>query len=531
MLQHYATRQSEKRADATALVFKGERVSYGVLERRSNQLARALREAGVRRGHRVCLLMPKSSEAVVAMLGVLKTGAMYVPLDTASPAARLEKIITACDDRWIIASGAVGAPLDVLFANRDFSGRHALGWLGNSDPPLNVPVRFTNAALATLSAAPIDCPATERDAAHMLFTSGSTGTPKGVIITHDSVERFVEWATSYFGMTHEDRISGHPPLHFDLSTFDIYGSMAAGAQLHMVPPELNLLPNLIAEFIRTFALTQWFSVPTTLNLMAKADVVRGDDFPSLRRLLWCGEKLPTPSLIHWMRRLPHVEFTNLYGPTETTIASSYYTVPQCPEGPDEDIPIGRACAGEELLVLDDGLKRVAPGTTGELYIRGVGLSPGYWRDDTRTRAAFFPAPGARNSGDRIYRTGDLAFVDPGSFVHFVGRADFQIKSRGYRIDAGEIESAMHALGAFRECAVVGVESHDVDGTSICCGYVPAPGADTSPARLRVELGRSLPSYMLPSRWMAFDALPKTSNGKIDRRRLQESFAAKPGVRV
>jgi acyl-coenzyme A synthetase/AMP-(fatty) acid ligase len=345
------------------------------------------------------------------------------------------------------------------------------------------------------------------------------------MITHDSVMRFVEWATAYFGMTEEDRISGHPPLHFDLSTFDIYGAMSAGAELHMVPPELNLLPNLIADFIRVFKLTQWFSVPTTLNFMAKTDVVRGDDFPSLRRVLWCGERFPTPSLIHWMRRLPHVEFTNLYGPTEATIASSYYTVPSCPESPDEDIPIGRACAGEELLVLDDDLRRVAPGTVGELYIRGAGLSPGYWRDEEKTRAAFLPAPRARNSGDRIYRTGDLASVGADGLFRYVGRADFQIKSRGYRIDAGEIETAMNALGTFRECAVVGVDSHDVDGTSICCGYVPANGAEPQLARLRTELGRSLPAYMLPSRWMAFDALPKTSNGKIDRRRLQEFFAS------
>lgn len=529
MLQAYATRQSETRPDAVALVFKGERLTYGDLERCSNQLARALREAGVRRGDRVCLLMPKAPAAVVAMLGVLKAGAMYVPLDPASPAARLEKIITACDDRWIIAAGSVGAPLDVLFGNRAFAARHALGWLGATEPPSSVPVRFTETSLAAMAASPINCPATARDAAHMLFTSGSTGTPKGVVITHDSVTTFVEWAVAYFGLREDDRLSGHPPLHFDLSTFDIYGSLASGAQLHMVPPELNLLPNLVAEFIRTFELTQWFSVPTTLNLMAKADVVRGDDFPSLRRLLWCGEKLPTPSLIHWMRRLPHVEFTNLYGPTETTIASSYYTVPSCPEGPDEDIPIGRACAGEELLVLDDDMQRVPPGATGELYIRGAGLSPGYWRDEVRTRAAFVPAPLARDSRDRIYRTGDLAFVDASGLFHFVGRADFQIKSRGYRIDAGEIEAAMHTLGAFRECAVVGVESHDVDGTSICCGYVPAPGADTAPARLRGELGRTLPSYMLPSRWLAFEALPKTSNGKIDRRRLQECFSSQNGA--
>jgi acyl-coenzyme A synthetase/AMP-(fatty) acid ligase len=280
---------------------------------------------------------------------------------------------------------------------------------------------------------------------------------------------------------------------------------------------------LIADFIRTNELTQWFSVPTTLNLLAKLDVVAHNDFPALRRVLWCGERLPTPSLIYMMRRLPHSSFTNLYGPTETTIASSYFTVPRCPESPDEEIPIGRACSGEELLVFDERLRRVAPGGTGELYIRGAGLSPGYWRDDEKTALAFRRRPGSSDARDRIYRTGDLARIDDDGIAHYVGRADFQIKSRGYRIEGGEVESALHALGTLRECAVVGIPSDDGDGATICCAYVADNAAATTAAGLREALRRTLPAYMLPSRWLPFDVLPKTSNGKIDRRRVQEQF--------
>jgi amino acid adenylation domain-containing protein len=527
LLQDYASEQATRRPDAAALVFKAERMTYAELERASNRLANLLREAGVRRGDRVCLLTPKSPRAVVAMHGVLKAGAIYVPLDPGSPAARLEKMIAACDDRWILGSGTVARTLDALFDNEHFAARHALGWLGAGDPPGAVTPRYCWDDLAALPDTLPPTVSTTRDAAHILFTSGSTGMPKGVVITHENVRRFVDWAVAYFGTTSSDRISGHPPLHFDLSTFDIFGTMAAGAELHLVPPELNLLPNLIADFIRSTGLTQWFSVPTTLNLMAKLDVVRHDDFPALRRMLWCGERLPTPSLIYMMRRLPHVSFTNLYGPTETTIASSYYTVRSCPESPDHEIPIGAACAGEELLVLDDQLRRVAPGRTGDLYIGGAGLSPGYWRDDDKTALAFRRRPGARNPDDRIYRTGDLAKVGADGFVRYVGRADFQIKSRGYRIDAGEIETALHALGTLRECAVVGVASDDGDGTAICCAYVADDATTTTAALLRDALRRSLPAYMLPSRWLTFDTLPKTSNGKIDRRRLQECFAGAP----
>ena len=524
MLQEFATWHATRHPDATAIVFKSERLTYADLERRSNRLARALREAGVRRGDRVCLLMEKSPAAIVAMHGVLKTGAMYVPMDIGNPAKRIERMIAACDDRWIIASGPVGETLRTLWGDPAFAAKHAAVWMGADTRAPDIPLGFRRSEIGAL---PEELPSTGASAhtpAHILFTSGSTGTPKGVVITHESVIRFVQWATSHFGITASDRISGHPPLHFDLSTFDIFGTLAAGAQLHMVPPELNLLPHLIADFIRVFKLTQWFCVPTMLNLMAKLDAVREEDFPSLRRVLWCGERLPTPSLIYWMRRLPQASFTNLYGPTETTIASSFYTMPGCPQSPDEDIPIGRACAGEELLVLDESLRPVPAAAIGDLYVGGAGLSPGYWRDEEKTRAAFVARPDSGDPPARIYRTGDLATVGSDGIFRYVGRADFQIKSRGYRIDAGEIETAMHALGTFRECAVVGVSSRDVDGATICCGYVPVTGLDATPARIRGALSNSLPPYMLPSRWLAFESLPKTSNGKIDRRRLQECFA-------
>jgi len=372
---------------------------------------------------------------------------------------------------------------------------------------------------------PPDCRNGPGDAAHILFTSGSTGTPKGVVITHGSVIRFVEWAKRYFGLGPADRISGHPPLHFDLSTFDVFGTFAAGAQIHLVPPDLNLLPTALAQFIRAAELTQWFSVPSLLSYLAKFDVVRFDDFPTLRRLLWCGEVFPTPALRYWMTRLPHVTFTNLYGPTETTIASSYYTVPSCPEDDRAAIPIGSPCAGEELLVLNERLQPVPPGEVGDLYIRGVGLSPGYWRDPEKTRAVFLSNPFASDPADRIYRTGDLARIGDDGLVYFLGRADSQIKSRGYRIELGEIETALNALSCLRECAVVAVSTDGFEGTAICCAYVPSPGVAVAPGELRHALAKVLPAPMLPSRWMAYERLPRNANEKFDRRLLQEAFAS------
>jgi acyl-coenzyme A synthetase/AMP-(fatty) acid ligase len=260
-----------------------------------------------------------------------------------------------------------------------------------------------------------------------------------------------------------------------------------------------------------------------LNYLAKLDVVAQNDFPALKRLMWCGEVFPTPALRYWMQRLPHVAFTNLYGPTEATIASSYYTVPECPPNDDTPIPIGQPCGGEDLLVLDDSLHPMPPGEIGNLFLGGVGLSPGYWRDSQKTNEVFLPRPGSTTVGDRVYKTGDLAKVGEDGQVYFLGRADSQIKSRGYRIELGETETALNALGLLHECAIVAVDTSGFEGATICCAYVPLPESDNNPAILRQALSKVLPGYMLPARWMSFAKLPQNGNGKIDRRALRDQF--------
>lgn len=523
LLHEWVRAQAERRPEAVAVVFGHETLTYAQLDGLSNQLAQTLRAGGSQQGDRVALLMPKSPAAIVGLLGIYKADCIYVPLDPSSPASRLRKILEACESRWLLAAGPVTRVLDELIEGDGGLSQLSVGWMGVQPPRASFRAGFTLADVVGYSEGPFACRNTRHDPAHILFTSGSTGTPKGVVITHANVIHFVEWATTYFGMDSSDRVSAHPPLNFDLSIFDIFGTFAVGGQLHLVPPELNLLPNKLAELIRAAELTQWFSVPSVLNYMAKFDVVKFDDFPSLRRVLWCGEVLPTPALIYWMERLPHVRFTNLYGPTEATIASSYYTVPQCPDDPQTPIPIGVACDGEELLVLDESLQPAPPGEVGDLYIGGVGLSPGYWRDPEKTSAAFLPHPLRAGGSDRIYKTGDLAKIGGDGLVYFLGRADSQIKSRGYRIELGEIEAALSALPGVQECAVVGIASDGFEGTAICCAYVAAPGTPVTPAALRRELSKALPPYMLPVRWTAFDSFPKNSNGKTDRRRLKEAF--------
>jgi amino acid adenylation domain-containing protein len=524
LLQDWVTQRAQHRPEAVAVVLGPEKLTYGQLERASNQLARLLKRAGCQKGDRVCFLMPKSPTAIVTMIGILKAGCIHVPLDPASPPLRTRRILESCENRWILAAGPVLPLLNELSHDASLRTRISVGWLQHEKPSAaSFPVEWSVDDLVLMEPTPLPQPATNADPAHILFTSGSTGIPKGVVITHSNVVHFVEWGVRHFGIDPSDRLSGHTPLHFDLSTFDVFGTFAAGAELHMLSHDAALSPLMLAEFIRTEELTQWFSVPSVLNYMAKFDVVRFRDFPSLRRVLWCGEVLPSAALCYWMRRLPHVQFTNLYGPTETTIASSFYDVPACPTDERGSIPIGTACDGEELMILNQNLQPLSSNEIGDLYIGGVGLSPGYWHDPEKTAAAFIQDPRSNNPNNRIYRTGDLAKRGVDGLVYFIGRNDMQIKSRGYRIELGEIETALSSLACLQESAVVVIDRGGFEGWLICCAYVQQPGWHSTPSSLRKELEKQIPSYMIPVRWMVSPALPKNANGKIDRPKLKELF--------
>ncbi len=213
----------------------------------------------------------------------------------------------------------------------------------------------------------------------------------------------------------------------------------------------------------------------------------------------CSRRRP---LKYWMERLPHVAFTNLYGPTEATIASSYYTVPALPADAGRSVPIGKACGGEELLVLSENLQPLPPGEVGEIYIGGAGVTLGYWRDEEKTNRAFLQA-----DAGRIYRTGDLGYWDEGGLVRFLGRADSQIKLRGHRIELGEIEASLHAVPEVGQGAIVAVGAAEFGGHVICCAYVPRAGVQATPRAIKERMTALVPKYMLPVRWRRMETLP------------------------
>ncbi len=517
LIQDRFLHTAKQQPSARAIVAGDVVLSYEELDQQSNSLARTLVAAGCRSNDRVVVFSPKSPRAITAFLAVLKAGAVYVPVDISAPAPRLARIFASSDPAFVLTTSAGAGLLADVLNQPGVDGSLRIGAL--EPGVVGLPLEFEHDDVVRSDPDQVTSPAAPSDPAHLLYTSGSTGDPKGVVISHENVCHFVDWATNYFGTCPGERVSGHPPLHFDLSTFDIYSTIGAGAELHLVPSTLNLLPGKLVDFIRNSELNQWFSVPSILTLMMRSGAMDRAEFPSLTRLLWCGEMMPTPTLQYLMERLPRVRFTNLYGPTEATIASSFYTLDEPPASPTSPIPIGVACPGETLQILDDDNAQTPDGDVGNLVIGGVGLSAGYWRDTEKTNAAFFLDSG----GNRLYRTGDLARVGSDGQLYLLGRSDSQIKSRGYRIELGEIEAAMDAIEMVKECAVVGVDDSDA-GKVVACAYTGvALEFDEAVLTLRKQLASTLPRYMIPVRWRSYETLPKNANGKIDRRAIRESF--------
>lgn len=525
MIYDWSRKQAYENGNQIAVSLYKEKITYRELESDSNKLAGLLIKQNLKPGDRVGLFMEKTPKTIVAMLGITKAGGVYVPLDPHSPAERVIKIINSSNPSLIFIDQESIHPFqDIIHSDQETGLIPWVWWatesliFGDDFPP-----KFTYKDIKSQKNEAHQVTRNPARAAHILFTSGSTGQPKGVVITHKNVESFINWAVPFFNMKQGEHTSCHSPLHFDLSTFDIYGAFASGCHLHLVPPDINIHPKKLSDFILENKLNQWFSVPSALSYLAKFQVIPEGGYPDLKRLIWCGEVFPLPGLQYWMKNLPDVQFTNLYGPTEATIASSYYTVNEPWENLTE-IPIGKPCSNEKLIILDDDLRRKNTGEVGDLYIEGSGLSPGYWKDIARTKEAFIWHTNEEGSRNRIYKTGDLASLGSDGQVYFHGRSDYQIKSRGYRIELGEIETALSRDDMLREYAVVPVQINGFDGTAIGCAYVGTTMKNGALAPLlKQKLKDKIPSYMMPQVWQEYDRLPRNGNGKIDRKRLSDYF--------
>ncbi|MBT8086852.1 MAG: amino acid adenylation domain-containing protein [Gammaproteobacteria bacterium] len=515
LLPQLVDRSADRRPDSAAIRCRGVELSYAQLAEQSNRVAHYLVEQGVRRGDRVGVLMNKCVECAVAIHGIMKAGAAYVPLDPTAPTVRQAFVVKDCGIRHVISEpgrrsavaalarevrldSVLGCELDEtrsagFAALESFEHRHA-------------------PALTTM----------EQDLAYVLYTSGSTGVPKGIMHTHRSGLAWAEVTVDVYGITHRDRISNYAPLHFDLSTLDYFGAALAGAATVMVPEEVTKLPASLATMVAEERLTILYTVPLALTQLARSNSVGRVDMSALRWILFGGEQMPPKYLAVLMAQLPHVRFCNVYGPTETNGCTHFVIGPDFPE--HTPIPIGAPYPNVEARVVDANDRDVTADEVGELVIRAPTLMRGYWnRDDLNARCSLYrdDLPGIP---DRFHRTGDLVGKNDDGTFRFVGRKDRQIKARGCRVDLDEIETILLGFDSIAEAAVFPVPD-EAGHLMIESAVIPADDG-LSRTELRNALKSKLPPYALPVRIDIVDALPRTSTGKVDRVTLAEAAASR-----
>lgn len=468
-------RQCRQQPEAVALVESDRYIAYGDLLARAQSVAAGLQTRGIQPGQPVAVHLDRGIDAVIAIFGVLLAGACYVPLDLKNPKPRLSFIIADAKIHTVLGLGDAPAWLDASL------------WLDidacSGETP--TPVELSADSLAAI-----------------LYTSGSTGQPRGVAISHGAVASFALWAADLVAVQGNDRIAGSTPFFFDLSTFDLYAVLGAGASLYFVPSALTLSPARLTDWLKEQAISGWYTVPSLLAFLAYKGNLAQTSLVSLRFLIFAGEVFPTPALINLAAKLPRTALYNFFGPTETNVCCYWQVVRERLQA-DENIPIGQPAADCEFHL---------DAETGELWVRGSSLASGYWQQGRLQ--PFLNEEGWYPTGDRV------SLVD-GEY-RFHGRLGRMLKCSGYRVEPAEIEAAVNAMTGVIDCAVVGIDDP-------AAGQRPALAlaleSSTTPTEIRTALLRQLPSYMQPSRCIVLEELPRLPNGKLDYRHVQTLLEA------
>lgn len=483
-------RQVRLAPQAVALTYEGGQLSYDALNRRANQLAHYLRAEGVGSDSLVALCLHRGPEMVVALLGILKAGAAYVPLDPDHPGLRLA---------YMLADTA--APMLL-------TQRKLLGQLGEPTLPI-----LCLDADAVLDAQPQHDPNLTihpDQLAYCIYTSGSTGQPKGAMNSHRAIVNRLLWMQAQYPLDADDTVLQKTPYTFDVSVWEFFWPLITGARLAIARPDGHKDPRYLVQALQQHEITTTHFVPAMLQaFLAQSPAA----LPALRRVFASGEALPASVQREFHQHYPQVALHNLYGPTEAAVDVSHWS---CVDG-DEVVPIGRPVANTRLYLLDAALQPVPVGCSAEIYIAGVQLARGYLRRPDLTADRFVPDLYGE-PGSRMYRTGDIGRYRSDGGIEYLGRTDHQVKLRGLRIELGEIENSLLAISAIREAAVL--MRHDGDHAQLAA-YVVQNGPSVDTDALRDQLRTRLPDYMVPTAWVVLPALPLNANGKIDRKALPE----------
>ena len=513
----YLERAARTRPESVAVVDETGSYTYRELEAMSERVGSALLEmqttladasdtavapapaTAPTRPQPVAIFMEKSAHMLAAFLGTLMAGGFYVPVDPGTPAERAASIFgTLSSDSatpLVIANKETSEAAHACFpAARIFTVEELLVHSRNTE------------ALAAQARALVDT-----TPAYVLFTSGSTGTPKGVAVSHRAICGFIDGFVETFDIRAHDIMGNQAPFDFDISVKDIYGSLAAGATLAILPRRLFSAPAELVEALRERQVTVLVWAVAALCLVSSLHALDGGELPNIRLVLFSGEVMPQPHLVRWMQKLPDATFANLYGPTEVTCNCLYHVVDRNRAYPGS-LPLGNAFPNRRVLVLDEaGHPVTKPGQEGELYVGGPDIALGYYGDRKRTEAAFVQNPLAHALPETLYKTGDRVSVGEGGELFFCGRIDNQIKHLGHRIELEEIDAAFEREPGVERCRC----AYDEDRHRIYAFYEgTAEGRE-----LRAAVAKRLPIPLVPARAICVDAMPLTKNGKVDRRAL------------
>ena len=487
--------QVARTPDAVAIGFGQQQVSYAELNGRANKLAHELISYGVDTGAVVGVFMERSVEMVVALYGIQKAGAAYVPLDPEYPPQRLANMLEDSGTGIVLTQAAINAELPGYTGSLitlDSDG------LSGNDFPEEKPDRSPQAD----------------DLAYVIFTSGSTGRPKGVMNEHRGIVNRLLWMQDEYQLTANDTVLQKTAFSFDVSVWEFFWPLMTGARLVMARPGGHKDPGYLIDTINSFGVTTMHFVPSMLQAFLLEAVAGEPNCPSLRQVMCSGEALPWDTTQDFYARF-NAELHNLYGPTEAAIDVTYWHCPK--ESPVRRVPIGRPVANTQIYIADKGGQLAPAGIPGELLIGGIQVARGYINREELTAERFISDPYTDKPGARAYRTGDLARFLPDGSVEYLGRMDAQIKLRGFRIELGEIDAALADLEAVEFSTTIVHTA--VNGSEQLVSYIVSQLESVDTSSLRDQLASALPDYMVPAAIMQIDALPLTPNGKLDRKAL------------
>ncbi|MEM7103982.1 MAG: amino acid adenylation domain-containing protein [Bacteroidota bacterium] len=487
-------------------------ITFGDLHLLTNQLAALLIDQGVEKGDRVGVNMNRSLESAIAIYGIMKAGAVYVPLDPHAPASRTRFLIEDCEIRVLIANPTQKRGLHVLF-EAPTGLKTLIGCNGewnidvfSWDDVSNFPNSFKRPEL------------NENDLAYIMYTSGSTGTPKGIMHTHFSGLSYARLSAALYNLTENDVIGNHAPLHFDISTLGYFTAPLTCATSVIVPDAHTKMPASLTQLMEKEKMTIWYSVPLALIQMLTRGVLDQRDLTSLRWVLYGGEPFPVKHLKAIMQLWPQATFSNVYGPAEVN-QCTYYNFKTLPEE-IESIPLGTVWDQTQMMIVDQNDQMVAVNEPGELLIATITMMKGYWKQPDLTNRSILHFENTNGQIERYYRTGDLVKLQPDGNMLFLGRKDRQIKTRGYRVELDEVEAVLVMHEGVEEAAVFPVRIND-EGQLIESAVILKAGSAISEEELKAHMSNHLPWYAIPRKIIISQSLPRTTSGKINRLLLQE----------